>query len=182
MPARSLSDGTLRFLTLAALGVSDDIGLIALEEPENGIHPAKIEAMLGLLRSLSRPEEPEKPEEKNYSDSWSWLESTDPTESIDPTGPKSGRLRQVLVNTHSPCLVEEVLRRAPDDVLCAVLWTRQDPDGRRSSSASFHPLAGTWRVQRWKERGGPRAMAPVSRSRLVDYLRDPAAEDTGDDA
>lgn len=156
LPARSLSDGTLRFLTLAALGVSDDIGLIALEEPENGIHPAKIEAMLGLLRSLSQPEEPE--------------------------GPKSGCLRQVLVNTHSPYLVEEVLRRAPDDVLCAVLWTRQDPDGRRSSSASFHPLAGTWRVQRWKERGGPRAMVPVSRSRLVDYLRDPAAEDTGDDA
>ena len=182
LPARSLSDGTLRFLTLAALGVSDDIGLIALEEPENGIHPAKIEAMLGLLRSLSQPEEPEKPEEKNYSDPWSRLESTDPTESIDPIGPKIGRLRQVLVNTHSPYLVEEVLRRAPDDVLCAVLWTRQEPDGRRSSSASFHPLAGTWRVQRWKERGGPRAMAPVSRSRLVDYLRDPAAEDTGDDA
>lgn len=179
LPARSLSDGTLRFLTLAALGVSDDIGLIALEEPENGIHPAKIEAMLGLLRSLSQPEEPEKPEEKNYSDPWSRLESTDPTESIDPIGPKIGRLRQVLVNTHSPYLVEEVLRRAPDDVLCAVLWARQDPDGRRSSSASFHPLAGTWRVQRWKERGGPRAMAPVSRSRLVDYLRDPAAEDTG---
>lgn len=182
LPARSLSDGTLRFLTLAALGVSDDIGLIALEEPENGIHPAKIEAMLGLLRSLSQPEEPEKPEEKNYSDSWSRLESIDPIEPIDPIGPKSGRLRQVLVNTHSPYLVEEVLRRAPDDVLCAVLWTRQGPDGRRSSSASFHPLAGTWRVQRWKERGGPRAMAPVSRSRLVDYLRDPAAEDTGDDA
>jgi len=182
LPARSLSDGTLRFLTLAALGVSDDIGLIALEEPENGIHPAKIEAMLELLRSLSQPEEPEKPEEKNYSDPWSRLESTDSTEPIDPIGPKSGRLRQVLVNTHSPYLVEEVLRRAPDDVLCAVLWTRQDPDGRRSSSASFHPLAGTWRVQRWKERGGPRAMAPVSRSRLVDYLRDPAAEDTGDDA
>ena len=156
LPARSLSDGTLRFLTLAALGVSDDIGLIALEEPENGIHPAKIEAMLGLLRSLSQPEEPEEPE--------------------------SGRLRQVLVNTHSPYLVEEVLRRAPDDVLCAVLWTRQEPDGRRSSSASFHPLAGTWRVQRWKEQGGPRAMAPVSRSRLVDYLRDPAAEDAEDDA
>ena len=175
LPARSLSDGTLRFLTLAALGVSDDIGLIALEEPENGIHPAKIEAMLELLRSLSQPEEPE----EDRLDDWSWLA---PTEPIDPIGPKSGRLRQVLVNTHSPYLVEEVLRRAPDDVLCAVLWTRQDPDGRRSSSASFHPLAGTWRVQRWKERGGPRAMAPVSRSRLVDYLRDPAAEDTGDDA
>ena len=88
----------------------------------------------------------------------------------------------MLVNTHSPYLVEEVLRRAPDDVLCAVLWTRQSPDGRRSSSASFHPLAGTWRVQRWKEQGGPRAMVPVSRSRLVDYLRDPAAEDAGDEA
>ena len=175
LPARSLSDGTLRFLTLAALGVSDDIGLIALEEPENGIHPAKIEAMLGLLRSLSQPEEPE----EDRLDDWSWLA---PTEPIDPIGPKSGRLRQVLVNTHSPYLVEEVLRRAPDDVLCAVLWTRQDPDGRRSSSASFHPLAGTWRVQRWKEQGGPRAMAPVSRSRLVDYLRDPAAEDAEDDA
>src|SRR5262249_27698259 len=46
-PARALSDGTLRFLALAVLELDPEArGLLCLEEPENGIHPSRIPAML----------------------------------------------------------------------------------------------------------------------------------------
>jgi len=73
-PARSLSDGTLRFLALSVLELDITVqGLICLEEPENGIHPERIPAMLSLLRDIA----------------------TDPDEPVDGTNP----LRQVIVNT-----------------------------------------------------------------------------------
>ena len=47
LPARALSDGTLRFLALSVLELDPETpGLICLEEPENGIHPDRIPAML----------------------------------------------------------------------------------------------------------------------------------------
>src|SRR5207253_1902544 len=54
LPAASLSDGTLRFLALAIL-VADSTsqGLICIEEPENGIHPAKMAQMVDLLKDLA---------------------------------------------------------------------------------------------------------------------------------
>lgn len=55
LPARSLSDGTLRFLTLAAMSASDEyLGMVCMEEPENGVHPAKITAMHALLHELAQ--------------------------------------------------------------------------------------------------------------------------------
>src|SRR5436305_8487265 len=52
--ARSLSDGTLRFLALAILeSDSDARGVLCMEEPENGIHPERISAMLRLLQDLA---------------------------------------------------------------------------------------------------------------------------------
>ncbi len=89
--ARSLSDGTLRFLALAILE-SDPAtrGVLCLEEPENGIHPERIPAMLRLLRDIS----------------------VDTEESVGPENP----LRQVIVNTHSPAVVGEV---QDDDLLLA---------------------------------------------------------------
>ncbi len=58
LPARALSDGTLRLLTLAAIGASTDYsGLLCLEEPENGIHPAKIADLSNLLHDLAEPTE-----------------------------------------------------------------------------------------------------------------------------
>ena len=59
-PARSLSDGTLRFLALAVLELDPRAsGLICLEEPENGIHPERIPAMLRLLKDIATdPESP----------------------------------------------------------------------------------------------------------------------------
>ncbi|APU23295.1 AAA family ATPase [Actinoalloteichus sp. GBA129-24] len=51
--ARVASDGTLRVLTLlAALHDPDHRGLICFEEPENGIFPQRLRALLGLLRGL----------------------------------------------------------------------------------------------------------------------------------
>lgn len=48
-----LSDGTLRILTLTLLAyVTDPPALVVTEEPENGIHPSGIEAILQSLSSL----------------------------------------------------------------------------------------------------------------------------------
>lgn len=147
LPARSLSDGTLRFLTLAALGASDaPIGLLAMEEPENGIHPSKIHAMVALLKRLS-----------------------------EPTGV---RLRQVVINSHSPYIVEDVQRESAGDILLAVPWRRLQ-DGRRVSTTSFHPLTGTWRAEQWERskagRKRGRSGSPVSRLELSAFLHNPAA-------
>jgi predicted ATPase len=86
--ASSLSDGTLRFLALAVMGEeSHPRALICLEEPENGMHPSRIPAMLNLLQDLA----------------------VDTNEAVGPDNP----LRQVIINTHSPSVVAEV----PDDTL-----------------------------------------------------------------
>jgi predicted ATPase len=84
--ARSLSDGTLRFLALAVLEAdSVATGLLCFEEPENGIHPERVPAMLSLLNDLC-------------------------VDTQEPTGPDNP-LRQVIVSTHSPLIVAQV----PDD-------------------------------------------------------------------
>lgn len=75
--ARSLSDGTLRFLTLCALCIDPLAkGVICLEEPENGIHPERIPAMISMLRDIA----------------------VDTKYSVGLDNP----LRQVVVNSHSP--------------------------------------------------------------------------------
>ncbi len=82
-PARSLSDGTLRFLVLAVLSLDPDSrGTICLEEPENGIHPERIGAMVQLLKDVS----------------------VDAEHAVGDDNP----LRQVVINTHSPVVVEHV--------------------------------------------------------------------------
>jgi len=82
-PARSLSDGTLRFLVLATLSLDPETrGVICLEEPENGIHPERIRAMVQLLKDIA----------------------VDPAGAIGPDNP----LRQVIVNTHSPVVFESI--------------------------------------------------------------------------
>jgi predicted ATPase len=117
-PARSLSDGTLRFLALAALKVDPkSTGLLCLEEPENGIHPERIPAILGLLQELS----------------------------IDPFQPVSrdNPLRQVIVNTHSPSVVTLV----DDDSLIVSHSKEIRSDGKTLKTATFSWLSGTWRAE-----------------------------------
>jgi predicted ATPase len=83
--ARSLSDGTLRFLVLATLSLDPETrGVICLEEPENGIHPDRIPAMVKLLKDIA----------------------VDPSAKIGEDNP----LRQVIVNTHSPVVFESIDR------------------------------------------------------------------------
>jgi predicted ATPase len=82
--ANSLSDGTLRFLYLLLFKESRDYcGLAFMEEPENGLHPAKIPDMIELLDNIATrmDEEPDTNDETN--------------------------LRQVIVNTHSDMFVKQ---------------------------------------------------------------------------
>jgi predicted ATPase len=116
-PARALSDGTLRFLALAVLELDPKAqGLICLEEPENGIHPDRIPAMLRLLQDMP----------------------TDTTEPVAPDNP----LRQVIVNTHSPAVVAQV----PDDTLLIAEPREMLCQGKRFLGVVFSSLAGTWRA------------------------------------
>lgn len=80
--SRVLSEGTLRVLTLCVLEQDYELsGLLCFEEPENGVHPFRIKAIVDLLKALT----------------------TDFASDDIP-------LRQVIVNTHSPILVNEVYR------------------------------------------------------------------------
>ena len=89
LPASSLSDGTLRFLALLVLQLDPTAsGVLCLEEPENGINPERIDAMIDLLYSLT----------------------ADCESAFDPENP----LRQVLINTHSPLVARYVKK---DDLL-----------------------------------------------------------------
>jgi predicted ATP-dependent endonuclease of OLD family len=92
-------------------------GLICLEEPENGIHPERIPAMLHLLQDIA----------------------TDPDEPVDDTNP----LRQVIVNTHSPAVVSEV----PDNSLLVAELKEDIQDDRRFNKVSFSCLSDTWRTK-----------------------------------
>jgi len=125
LPARSLSDGTLRFLTLCIM-VEDyqSRGLICMEEPENGIHPAKMQAMVQLLRELS----------------------VDPEAAVD--GDQGDNpLRQIIVATHSPTFVQ---MQEPDDLLLACAVKMRTPEGRITTTVRCRPLStsgkSTWRT------------------------------------
>ncbi len=115
-PASSLSDGTLRFLALTVMEADPNPrSLVCLEEPENGMHPRRIPAMLRLVRDLA----------------------VDPDESVGPDNP----LRQVIVNTHSPSVVAEV----PDDALLVAHIVPDRPGDRRSWGLTLSFLTETWR-------------------------------------
>jgi predicted ATPase len=115
-PARSLSDGTLRFLALAVLELDPEAqGLLCLEEPENGIHPKRIPAILNLLQDIA-------------------------VEVDEPIGPDNP-LRQVIVNTHSPAVVAQV----PDDSLLIADTMDLIRDGKSFRTLSFGCLNKTWR-------------------------------------
>jgi predicted ATPase len=117
--ARSLSDGTLRFLALAVLEMDTEAsGLICLEEPENGIHPERIPAMLDLLQDIAM----------------------DTDESVGPDNP----LRQVIINTHSPAVVAQV----PDESLLVAESIEMVQADKRFKAVRFSPLQDTWRHKR----------------------------------
>ncbi|MCG6862134.1 MAG: AAA family ATPase [Chromatiaceae bacterium] len=119
LPAKALSDGTLRFLALASVEIDPTLtGLICMEEPENGIHPERIGAMLGLLRDIA----------------------VDPELPIGDDNP----LRQVIINTHSPVVVSQV----PDDALVFAVPEQRVVNGSLIKGVSFRCLSDTWRADR----------------------------------
>jgi predicted ATPase len=118
LPARSLSDGTLRFLALVVLSLDPrEEGLICLEEPENGIHPERIPVILQLLQEIAVDVESE----------------------VGTDNP----LRQVIINTHSPGVVSQV---ADDSILVSELQ-EVIVDGKRGRAARFRWLPDTWRCE-----------------------------------
>lgn len=117
-PARALSDGTLRFLALAVLEIDPQMqGVLCLEEPENGIHPARIPAILQLLSDIA-------------------------VDTQKPIG-EDNPLRQVIVNTHSPVVFQQV----PDEsVVFVKAKEAKDREGRLCKKAHFLCLSDTWRA------------------------------------
>jgi predicted ATPase len=140
--ARELSDGTLRFLALATLKCDPQVqGVICLEEPENGIHPGRIPAMVDLLQKMAV--------DTNYA--------------VGDGNP----LRQVIINTHSPLVVESLYNTAPDTLLLAV---RLNYQGQQVTSFTY--VAAN--VETWRSKIAPAGLAvqPVGKSLLVDFLED----------
>lgn len=85
--SRVLSEGTLRLLTLCIFQYDKQHNsLICFEEPENGIHPFRIKPMVKLLKDIS----------------------VDFSEDEMP-------LRQIIVNTHSPTVVGNMLQWREDN-------------------------------------------------------------------
>jgi predicted ATPase len=81
LPSRVVSEGTLRLLALCAMAANPfQKGLVAFEEPENGVHPRRIEVVTRLLARASRSQ-------------------------------------QVIVTTHSPQVVVEMVRMIRDGEL-----------------------------------------------------------------
>ncbi len=132
--ARALSDGTLRFLALAVLELDPQLqGVLCLEEPENGIHPQRIPAMLELLQDIA-------------------------VDTKLPIGPDNA-LRQVIVNTHAPAVVQQL----PEDSLVIAEPRELIDQGRPVRAVGFSCLPGTWRDIAVH-------MPTVSKGRLLAYL------------
>jgi predicted ATPase len=119
LPAKALSDGTLRFLALASVEIDPTLtGLICMEEPENGIHPERIGAILSLLQDIA----------------------VDPQPSTGEDNP----LRQVIINTHSPVVVSQV----PDDTVIFAVPEQQAIQGSFVKGVGFRCLSDTWRSEK----------------------------------
>ena len=154
-PARALSDGTLRFLALTVLSIEPDArGVIFLEEPENGIHPERIPAMIQLLSDL-----------------------TTDVQEHQSTGAGT-QLRQVIINTHSPSVVMQV----PDDSLLMAEPVDLIRNRVSFKALQLRCLPGTWREKAGNLKPMARGqllayLNPVSRS--GENGRDPSAHEHG---
>ena len=145
-PARALSDGTLRFLALAVLNLDHQTkGLLCLEEPENGIHPERIPAILKLLQSIA----------------------TDVNEPVDIDNP----LRQVIINTHSPAVVLQVI----DESLVVAELKEIVKDRKRYKGVRFSCLSNTWRTK-------DASVSVVAKGKLLGYLNPVVANENLDDS
>lgn len=117
LPASALSDGTMRFIALTVLQQDpSESGLICLEEPENGIHPQRMDAMFELLNDIA----------------------------VDPDSPPDDEnpLRQVVIITHSPVVAGRI---ADEDLLFAQARSRR-AGHRRIPELTLACLDEIWRA------------------------------------
>ena len=119
--ARALSDGTLRFLALSVIELNPlGQGVLCLEEPENGMHPERIPAIVQLLQDIA----------------------VDTEFPVDENNP----LQQVIVNTHSPAVFAEV----PDDSLVVAEITEEGAKFSCLSDTWRTEIEGTSTVSKGK--------------------------------
>ncbi|MBA3547755.1 MAG: AAA family ATPase [Nannocystis sp.] len=106
MPARLVSDGTLRILVLlTALRLEPRPYLACIEEPENGIYPGRLRALLDLFREEAM---------RQYDD-------PEALARLDARFPNLGAMRvitnllptQLILTTHSPVILA-ALRKHPE--------------------------------------------------------------------
>ncbi|MFH9353763.1 AAA family ATPase [Kitasatospora sp. NPDC017646] len=143
LPARSLSEGTLRFLALCVLLEDPSVrGMVCMEEPENGIHPANLVPMVDLVQDLA----------------------VDPTIAPGPDNP----FRQVLINTHSPGVVQLV---RPEDLLFAETAVHRLEDGTTARALRLRPLNSTWRTMEGRR-------DYVTKADILPYLTTPPGAQT----
>ncbi|MCA9962611.1 MAG: AAA family ATPase [Anaerolineales bacterium] len=101
--SRVLSDGTLRLLALTTLKYDPEYkGVLCFEEPENGVHPFRLENLVRSLRDLTTD--------------FSTAEATPEL------------LRQLLINTHSPVLVSQL--DVNSELLFAHMVSQTQPEYR----------------------------------------------------
>lgn len=145
--ASSVSGGTLRFLAMIALeSDTRSGGLICLEEPENSIYPDRIPEVLKLLQDIA----------------------TNPKRPVGADNP----LRQIIINTHSPVILNQV---SADNLLFAEL-KELERAGLKFKRACFSCLPDTWRKKAFPESD------TVSKDKLFSYLKSifPAGEQSLD--
>ncbi|WP_281185336.1 AAA family ATPase [Trichlorobacter lovleyi] len=109
--SRVISDGTLRVLALLTLlHDPQHRGLICFEEPENGVHPARIKLLISRLQEIV-----------------SRAETSDDEE--------FGPLSQLLLNSHSPvvlsALVDKEFHPIDGSILFADIATVTDPEAKQ---------------------------------------------------
>jgi len=147
--ANSVSGGTLCFLAMIILELDTRSGgLICLEEPENSIYPDRIPEVLKLLQDIV----------------------TNPKRPVGPDNP----LRQIIINTHSPVILNQV---SADNLLFAEL-KELERAGLKFKRACFSCLPDTWRKKAFSESD------TVSKDKLFSYLKSifPAGEQAIDTA
>jgi predicted ATPase len=137
--ARDFSEGTLRYLAFVVLALTPGYATLAIEEPENGLHPDQVADLLELFREMSTNPSYHLPE-LELDEQWGEGEVIRPP------------LRQVIVNTHSPALVQEVYRHTPEDLLMATGPLIRGPAQTPTHILRLHPMVNTWRCSE-EERG-----------------------------
>ena len=140
--ARDLSDGTLRFLALAVLEIDPDRqGLICFEEPENGIHPRRIPAILQLLQDIA-------------------------VDTQYPLGPDNPLL-QIIINTHSPGVIGYIDK---NDLIYADKQVYRGAGGAWLEEVKFLPHSKSWRELASQKSGVALARKTAAAGKIKAYL------------